>query len=298
MNKIIGLLVIFFICLSSSFAQDLSKEDKLYLRTVFQLNEGSEDVINIVRNEINKDLSGLGNIVVSEEGYKYIIRVTIDLRKSAVDVWYSRLNLQASVTEPGSEESLFSASIGGAIYELSGLCRDLVLKIDSGFLRDKYKKPSSEVMEFGAQKELTVSKETIDLLLQKMSAMGIIEGGASEPQKQIVQANPDRAAKIAEISYYAKSTAKQAHEINPVVPEDAYRHVLWSYLLTKEFGSKIAKEITDSYEAFEFTDSDADHRMDFNNNEIGRRYYLEGVTQENIPERVINDPAVIRQPYK
>jgi hypothetical protein len=79
------------------------------------------------------------------------------------------------------------------------------------------------------------------------------------------------------------------------VPEDAYRHVLWSYLLTKKFGPEFAEIVTDAHETLP-TNTAAERRMDFHNNRIGRDYAQRGIRRERILWLVKNDVNVIRYP--
>jgi len=94
---------------------------------------------------------------------------------------------------------------------------------------------------------------------------------------------------------YAERTALNAFIDNVNVPEDAYRHVLWSYLLTNEYGVDFAKEITDAHEIGLTDNTEADHEMDYNNNEVGRKYAGESLTESVLLTMVMTDPAVIRQ---
>ena len=110
----------------------------------------------------------------------------------------------------------------------------------------------------------------------------------------IIIKNPTKAERIAEITSYAILTASSARKKDLAVPQDAYRHVLWSYLLTKEFGEQFAKKVTDAHEIGAHWNTEADHIMDYKNNEVGRRYAMMGYTEESILKRVMMDPEVIR----
>jgi hypothetical protein len=53
--------------------------------------------------------------------------------------------------------------------------------------------------------------------------------------------------------------------------------------------------VTDAHETAP-GNSPAERKMDYVNNEVGRRYAAEGVTPETILKRLMNDPAVIKSP--
>ena len=91
---------------------------------------------------------------------------------------------------------------------------------------------------------------------------------------------------------FAKNEAEQYEGVG-TVPVDAYRHVLWSYSLTKEFGPKFAEQVTDAHEKYDFENTEAEHRMDYNNNAVGRQYALKNVDLVSILERIVKDPDVI-----
>ncbi len=80
------------------------------------------------------------------------------------------------------------------------------------------------------------------------------------------------------------------------MPEDAYRHVLWSFLLTRTYGPEFARRVTDAHEIGDTGNTEADHRMDYNNNDIGRRYAAEGVQEAELLGRVRTDGRVVRSP--
>ncbi len=118
----------------------------------------------------------------------------------------------------------------------------------------------------------------------------------TDQEIEVVAANPLRAPRLLFLKKYAESTADLAGARDKTVPVDAYRHVLWSYLLTQEYGPEFAEQVTDAHEIGSTTNTEADHRMDYNNNAVGRRYAAEGVRESEILDRVRTDRTVIRQP--
>jgi hypothetical protein len=117
---------------------------------------------------------------------------------------------------------------------------------------------------------------------------------------KVVANNPVRAPRLLKIRSTASETAAGAHGADPRVPEDAYRHVLWSYLLTREYGPDFAKEVTDAHEQTNDPEekhnpaAEAGHRQDYNNNELGRTYAAKGYSESDILRLVMTDPQVIR----
>lgn len=88
----------------------------------------------------------------------------------------------------------------------------------------------------------------------------------------------------------------EKYKTSDMIPEDAYRHVLWSYLLTKKYGPNFAQKVTDAHEEGDLSNTDAEHEMDYNNNAIGREYALKKYKKTEILSRMLNDTRVIRTP--
>ncbi|MCG6534332.1 MAG: hypothetical protein L7F78_06495 [Syntrophales bacterium LBB04] len=119
----------------------------------------------------------------------------------------------------------------------------------------------------------------------------------------VIAHNPLKAPYLLKVRDKASVTAQLAAQQDPKVPEDAYRHTLWSYLLTKMYGEQFAKEVTDAHEAYAdeeeinkaglLTFSAASYQ-DLVNNAVGRQYAAMGYPESGILERVLTDPAIIR----
>ena len=282
--------------------------EELYIRTVFQAGEGIGPLKSAVASDIEKELTELGNIIIADENYQYTIWVVVERRKGSAGMSY--VTLSAKVTEPSQEKTaLYTDSVTGALYELRKISKDLIVNIDKGFLEGKYKKAPAKIPVFtdmdkkdirSFTSEISVftgmDKKDIRSFARELRAAGHLDKDLTEAEIAIIHRYPEEAPKIAQITKYAKDKSKEARRRDPRVPEDAYRHVLWSYLLTKEFGPELAKEITDAHELGVTGNTPRERRRDINNNEVGRRYALEGYTEDNILERVMRDPKVIRTP--
>lgn len=117
----------------------------------------------------------------------------------------------------------------------------------------------------------------------------------AQAEIDIVSTYPLRALDLMEITHTAKETARNTAVTQATVPEDAYRHVLWSYLLARRFGPAFSQMVTDAHETAP-GNTPAEHKMDYANNAVGRRYAAEGVLQEALLKRLLADPAVVRKP--
>lgn len=100
---------------------------------------------------------------------------------------------------------------------------------------------------------------------------------------------------LIKVREYVERIAKSEKENNPSVPIDAYRHVLWSYLVTKAYGPQFARGLTDAHETSAKSSSDVlDKWMDYTNNYVGMRYAMAGYQGSSIKWRVMQDPEIIR----
>lgn len=106
---------------------------------------------------------------------------------------------------------------------------------------------------------------------------------------------PLRAAQLLRMKDDAESTSFKAKQADDSVPQDAYRHVLWSYLLTNKYGADFAKRVTDAHEEGDTGNTPAERDMDFNNNAVGRELAQAKVRRVDILKRVKTDPEVIRE---
>ena len=134
---------------------------------------------------------------------------------------------------------------------------------------------------------LTVRREDIAQIAK------LFEGGMGEEEVDIITAHPTRAARLLHIKNDAQKISRSARGKHSGNPVDAYRHVTWSYLITKEYGADFAKLLTDAHETGSTTNSQGDHLMDYNNNYIGREYAQKNIPQNKILIRMLNDRRVV-----
>lgn len=122
------------------------------------------------------------------------------------------------------------------------------------------------------------------------------EEGLTSAEVDLLMRYPAAAPRLFAIQRKASSTAKVLAKNHPGFPEDAYRHVLWSYLLTNAFGTRLALEATDAHEQGEnrLVESATDHAMDLNNNRVGVSYAESGLREVMILDKVLTDKNVVR----
>lgn len=164
----------------------------------------------------------------------------------------------------------------------------------SGRLLTRIDDTSVEV-KFAVTREGGISRMELDR--RDVERLGqFTEEGLTSAEVDFLMRYPAAAPRLFAIQRKASSTAKVLAKNHPGFPEDAYRHVLWSYLLTNAFGPKLALEATDAHEQGEnrMTESAADHAMDLNNNRVGVSYAESGIREAAIVDKVLTDERVVR----
>lgn len=118
----------------------------------------------------------------------------------------------------------------------------------------------------------------------------------TEAEIELIATYPLRVAQLLRIKDDAETTAANAKKGDDQVPQDAYRHVLWSFLLTRQYGAPFAERVTDAHEQGDTGNTPAESEMDYHNNAIGRRWAEQNLRRNEILSRVLSDPDVIREP--
>ncbi len=153
---------------------------------------------------------------------------------------------------------------------------------------------ASVEMKFAVIRKDGISRMALDRQdVERLSQF--TEEGLTSAEVDLLMRYPAAAPRLFAIQRKASSTAKVLAKKRSGFPEDAYRHVLWSYLLTKTFGSRLALEATDAHEQGEnrMAESAADHAMDLNNNRVGVSYAESGLSERYIPDLVLTDKNVV-----
>lgn len=189
----------------------------------------------------------------------------------------------------------------GALVQITQLVREgstTMPILASGMLEFELKKSPVQV---GLKVEQSADKSDKEYKLV-LSAMDLraISGKFEEPltdaEVELLANNPLRAAQLLRIKDDAESTAAAAHTADETVPQDAYRHVLWSFLLTNKYGAQFAEEVTDSHEEGDTGNTAAEREMDYHNNEVGRNYADRKVRRPDILSELLTDSSVMLAP--
>ncbi len=116
-----------------------------------------------------------------------------------------------------------------------------------------------------------------------------------QEEAEVVSRYPGKAPTLIKISRDAKKLSKAEKLKNKQFPEDAYKHVYWSYNLSRELGPELAKEIMDAHEMAP-GNTPQEHLMDYNNNAVGQKYASKSMDADAIKDLVLHSAEVIRDP--
>ena len=113
----------------------------------------------------------------------------------------------------------------------------------------------------------------------------------SDGDLDLVANHPLKAPRLLEIRKETEEKAKELRWALQSFPEDVYRHVLWSYLLTKEYGAEFAHLVTNAHEYGSFNTED-EIAKDRQNNRIGITYAQNNVPEKKLLEKIRSDPRI------
>jgi hypothetical protein len=149
----------------------------------------------------------------------------------------------------------------------------------------------------GKESVIYMEKEDIKALCR------LVNEKVWDEEVEVLYRHPLRVPKVIKIRDYASAVSSERVLQMPQVPQKVYRHVLWSYLLTREYGAKFAEALTTAHEARDDPDEVEQtpenvitHKMDLNNNRVGRRYAESGFSEESLLKHVADDPEIIFSP--
>lgn len=154
------------------------------------------------------------------------------------------------------------------------------------------------------EKEIKVDlfSERVDSLTYiKFEAEDILKAAAefdldlAEKEAEIIADYPSKVPSMIKITRDAKKYSRTEKGKDQTFPEDAYRHIYWSYHLTRELGPELAKEITDAHETAPGNTKN-ERLMDYHNNEVGRNYANQDISLQELKNKVLISNEIIRHP--
>lgn len=167
---------------------------------------------------------------------------------------------------------------------------DLEIKVDALLgIDDKEVKVGLYTERIDAETCLKFDEDDI------FNASKVFDFKLSKKEAEIIANHPSKVPALIKITRDARRLSAFEKDKDSSFPEDAYKHLYWSYQLTREFGPDLAKEITDAHETIP-NNTLNERKMDFHNNEVGRKYAGEKLSSHELKNRVLYSDEIIRSP--
>lgn len=129
--------------------------------------------------------------------------------------------------------------------------------------------------------------------IAKTAALFNIE--LTDQEAEVISNHPSMVPNMIRITREAKNKSVTYRKADRSFPEDAFRHVYWSYHLTRQLGPELAKQITDAHETAP-GNTTKERSMDYHNNEVGRDLANTNLSENQIRTIVLKSERVVRQP--
>jgi len=122
----------------------------------------------------------------------------------------------------------------------------------------------------------------------------VIQQPLNDHEITVFSRNPLRVPRLLKIRDYVYAASSKKHREKPSIQEDPYRHILWSFLLTRAFGEDFAKELSMAHEGApdSATEKGTERMQDIVNDRVGRRYASSGYSESAIEDLMMADPEV------
>jgi hypothetical protein len=204
------------------------------------------------------------------------------------------------------EKAHFSSSIPISLRTPERSAKDILLQVESLFQQNKAfgLSLSGTAKIFIGEERVKLALKTIDkrdsAYLQFdqadiLQAAKTFDLELAEKEAEVISNHPSLVPDMMRITGDARQKSRAYRSRDKSFPEDAFRHVYWSYHLTREFGYTIAKQITDAHETAPGNTAN-ERAMDYHNNEIARALANTKLSEAQIVNLVLTSNDIIRQP--
>jgi hypothetical protein len=191
-----------------------------------------------------------------------------------------------------------TVAVRDALAELRSLMRDGECRLAGSFAGQARFPVGSRWYEAGLHSEIRGTRFAIVLDREAVRRISkVYTHQLTEAEIELVATSPQRAPLLLKLAEQAANAADELKGRDRTYPFDAYRHVYWSWLLTREFGPEYAQRVTDAHEIGPtYETGTASRRMDLHNNAVGRAFALAGVPESELVDRARHDANVQRKP--
>ena len=265
--------------------------------TAFKLDmvtAGSDQHVLITSNLVDAQLKGIpaGSLVMSA---KHVNLASGNEEKPLLSNQYKIRNIEVRFVEYETFISILNPN-----QSMRRIYGHLAQLLDGGDTEGRLRMQGTVFFDFGngqvvEQKFHTLQNGNLSRIVLDIRDLNRIApkfaSRLSTGDLNLVANYPLKAPRLLEIRKETEGKSKELRWAERDFPEDVYRHVLWSYLLTKEYGPSFANLVTDSHEEGSFN-SEEEMAKDRQNNRVGIQYAVNDVPESKILERIRSDPRV------
>lgn len=126
----------------------------------------------------------------------------------------------------------------------------------------------------------------------------MIEPKFTEADLYLAAKNLVKMPKLLHIRREAEMRAVKLDKRDPEITYDTFRHIFWSYWLTKAYGAEFARETTNAHEIGDITNSPEESDKDRHHNALGVEYAEKGLSEEDVEKIIFEEPRIVRKPVK
>lgn len=144
-----------------------------------------------------------------------------------------------------------------------------------------------ETVRAEGKSQLRLNRSDLDVLSHRY------DRPLTEAERDLLATNPLKAPVLLRIKEYVERSSRRLAAADRAYDEDSTRHVLWSYWLTKTFGSEFAERVTEAHEVGSDNTAQESAR-DRSNNQLGREWAEAQRTEGQVIHRAKTDPRVLR----
>lgn len=121
----------------------------------------------------------------------------------------------------------------------------------------------------------------------------ILEPKFTEEDVRIASKNLLKTPQLLHVRTLAEEKAEALYQPGSGISYDTFRHIFWSYLLTKTFSANFALRVTDAHEAHDSGNTKEESEKDLRNNALGIEYAQRKLSEQEVARMILDDPRVL-----
>ena len=122
----------------------------------------------------------------------------------------------------------------------------------------------------------------------------VLEPKFTEEDVRITSKHLLKAPRLLHVRTLAEAKAEALYQVGSEISYDTFRHVFWSYYLTKTFGADFARRVTDAHETGDALNTAQESEKDRRNNALGIEYAQSKLSEQDVEKIILTDPRILQ----